>query len=82
MHDLLLQQGFDLMLYGMGTVLTFLTILVITTALMSVVMQRFFPDPDISSPVDDEPATPMAAVSRKTQAIIKAALDKHRAKHR
>jgi oxaloacetate decarboxylase (Na+ extruding) subunit gamma len=64
MHDLLLQQGFDLMLYGMGTVLTFLTILVITTALMSAVMQRFFPDPELPSPVDREPAASAPAVSR------------------
>ena len=35
MSDTLMQQGVDLMLYGMGSVVVFLTLLVIAMVLMS-----------------------------------------------
>jgi oxaloacetate decarboxylase gamma subunit len=56
MQNTLMQQGVDLLIYGMGTVLVFLTLLVIATAIMSQLMQRFFPDPVVAEPV--RPASP------------------------
>jgi oxaloacetate decarboxylase gamma subunit len=37
-------RGVELMLVGMGTVFTFLTLLVLATSLMSVAVRRFFPE--------------------------------------
>lgn len=48
MQNTLMQQGVDLLIYGMGTVLVFLTLLVIATAIMSRLMQRYFPDPVVA----------------------------------
>ena len=42
----LLAQGVDLMLVGMGTVFTFLTLLVGATSAMSALVERFLPEPD------------------------------------
>jgi len=60
----LLQQGLDLMIFGMGTVFIFLAVLVAVTALVSVVIRHFFPDNFISEtaiavdlPIVDSPIT-------------------------
>ena len=45
MSDVLLSQGFDLMIFGMGTVFAFLTILVISTRSMSALIANVFPEP-------------------------------------
>ena len=44
MQDTLIDQGFSLMLYGMGTVFIFLTILVFATWLMSTLANKFAPE--------------------------------------
>ena len=44
MQDTLIDQGFSLMLYGMGTVFIFLTILVFATWLMSTLVNKFTPE--------------------------------------
>ena len=44
----LLQQGLDLMTFGMGMVFIFLAVLVAVTALVSVVIHHFFPDDFVS----------------------------------
>lgn len=73
----LLQQGLELMIYGMGTVFLFLTLLVAVTALMSALVSRFLPDKpeslavSASSPVVDE----------RTLAIIQQAIDQHRKRY-
>lgn len=72
----LFQQGVDLMLFGMGTVFAFLVSLVGALTLMSWVIGRFFPEP-----VQPEVASPtphVAAVEPRIQAVIQAAIDKHR----
>jgi oxaloacetate decarboxylase gamma subunit len=45
MEPTLLDQGVELMLYGMGTVFVFLAILVVATISMSALVQRFFKAP-------------------------------------
>ena len=41
--DSLISQGLELMLYGMGTVILFLGLLVLAITLMSWLLRRFFP---------------------------------------
>ncbi len=77
MNDTLLEQGVDLMLFGMGTVFVFLTILVIATFAMSTVIGRFLPEEAAT------PATPAArggAVDPQVVKIIQAAIEQHRSR--
>jgi len=73
----IMQQGIDLMLFGMGSVFVFLTLLVIAVNIMSAFIQKFLP-------VAPEPeASPVRIASAgvndpKLIAIIKAAIDQHR----
>lgn len=82
MDNEFLQQGLDLMLYGMGSVLVFLTILVVVTVLMSALMSRFFAEPEEELPARNETDTGTAAVDDKLLAVIRAALEQHRNKHK
>lgn len=78
MQQSLLQQGTDLMMYGMGTVFVFLTLLVVGTIIMSTVVARYFaeePEP-VAAPKGDG-----APVNARTLAVIQAAIQSHRAKH-
>lgn len=79
MQDTLVQQGLDLMFTGMGTVFVFLTLLVIGTIAMSAVVSRFFhvEEVEMPAPVAKQKAAP---VSKKTLAVIQAAIHAHRAK--
>ncbi|WP_188150663.1 OadG family protein [Teredinibacter waterburyi] len=80
MQTHLWNEGFDLLLYGMGTVFVFLTLLVLATTLMSKIVTRFFPEAPIVLP---EPAVMNAhaeSVDSRTLAIIKSAIQVHRAK--
>lgn len=79
MQETIMQQGVDLMLFGMGTVFVFLTVLVIATTIMSSVVQRFFPEPEPVLPAP-KPAAPTGVTDPKLLAIIKAAIEQHRKK--
>jgi oxaloacetate decarboxylase gamma subunit len=82
MQETIMQQGVDLMLFGMGTVFVFLTVLVIATTIMSSVISRFFPEPEAPA-VPQPAAAPAAGVNDpKLLGIIKAAVDQHRAKNK
>jgi len=50
MQDNLIDQGISLMLFGMGTVFIFLTILVLATWLMSTLINKFALDTAIETP--------------------------------
>lgn len=84
METTLIDQGVSLMLYGMGTVFVFLTILVFATTLMSKVVNKFSPEePAPAQPT--APSTPVSNTASNTQAspqVIKAiekAISQHRA---
>lgn len=80
MDNEFMQQGLDLMLYGMGSVLVFLTILVVVTVLMSALMTRFFPEPEVKLPERSATDVGTTAVDDKLLAVIRAALEQHRKK--
>lgn len=76
----LLEQGLDMMLYGMGSVFVFLFTLVVAIRLMSSLIAKFFPEPLISA---DQGASAVASIDSLTTdplttKIIQAAIDQHR----
>jgi len=82
----IVNQGVELMLFGMGTVLVFLTVLVLAIALMSRVLQRYFPvlenRPDANSarpPAAAQTSGP-APVNAELVAAITGAIQQHRAR--
>ena len=75
MQQDIVQQGIDLMIYGMGTVFVFLTILVLITVCMSRLMGRYFPESE--APVATAQQVPNA-IDATTLAVIKAAIAQHR----
>ena len=80
MQESILDQGVNLMLYGMGSVFFFLTVLIVATVAMSAFVQRFFPqapEPQANAPRPQAPAT---AVEPRVVAIIQAAIEQHRSK--
>ncbi|WP_439134006.1 OadG family protein [Pseudomaricurvus sp.] len=79
MQESIIQQGVDLLIFGMGTVFVFLTVLVIATLGMSTFIRRFFPDAVVPE-TKPAPATSPSAVDPKHLAIIKAAIEQHRSK--
>ena len=75
----ILQQGFDLMLYGMGTVFVFLTVLVFATRAMSAVVSRWQP---ASVDLPKQPAQVAGTVEdQQLLAVISAAIHAHRQNH-
>lgn len=83
MQESLVSQGFGLLLYGLGTVFVFLTMLVAVVTCVSYVIVRFFPEPAEPLPNDSprRSANNTTAVDPKTLKIIQAAIDQHRSKH-
>ena len=81
MTDNFVAQGMELMLYGMGTVVVFLALLVVVTTVMSGVVGRYFPEPTAPAP---SPAsrgrTPAASREPDGElvAAITAAIRQHR----
>lgn len=68
------------MLFGMGTVVVFLTLLVFVTSTMSAMVQRFFPP----APEPESRSGGAAVADATLMAVIAAAIHKHRTsrKHR
>ncbi len=83
MQQTLIQQGLDLLLYGMGTVFVFLTLLVIGVSLMSAIISRFFvePEPEPASASFKAP-TNQAPVDGRVLKVVQAAITQHRTKHK
>ena len=80
----LLAQGTELLIYGMGTVVVFLALLVVAIRAMSYIVQNFFPEPPapltsatVPAPVSAEPAS---AADSVLMAAAVAAVHAHRAR--
>ena len=86
MQGNIVNQGVELMLFGMGTVLVFLTVLVLSITFMSWVLYRYFPLDDIHADVGLAAKSPPVGVSGTTTedanlvAVISAAIHRHRSK--
>jgi oxaloacetate decarboxylase gamma subunit len=80
MQQTIMEQGFDLMIFGMGAVFVFLTLLVFLTRLMSWFVNRYIPEPE--QPIPVEPVKPASSniVDPKVLAVIQDAIRQHRAK--
>lgn len=74
----LLQQGVNIMLYGMGTVFLFLSLLVLVIMAMSSVIQRWLPEPVVEPVRKRSKAITPQPISAATLAILQAAVDRHR----
>jgi len=76
----IIQQGMDLMLFGMGAVFIFLALLVAATTAMSNTVQRLIPA-SADAPMSPPQAIVSTAVNDpKLVAIIEDAVRQHRAK--
>lgn len=80
MQSVLIEQGFSLMLYGMGVVFIFLTLLVYATGLMSYVIREWFPEKEVVAPPPRRKAGRQGNVSPLTLKIIQAAIEQHRSR--
>jgi oxaloacetate decarboxylase gamma subunit len=81
MQGSIVEQGIELMLFGMGTVVVFLMLLILATNLMSLVLRRFFPEAEV--PTARPALAPSPALQSVDQtrllAVITAAIHRHRA---
>lgn len=79
--DNLFSEGLTLMVYGMGFVFVFLTLLVIATGAMSRLVMRYVPEPAPKAPRarPQSPASP-SGNNDELVAVITAAVHKYRSK--
>ncbi len=78
MEITLINQGLSLMLFGMGVVFAFLTLLVVATNTMSYTIQRWFPEKELPVPTPKKISQKSGSVSPLTLEIIQTAIDQHR----
>lgn len=79
----LMSQAIDLMIVGMGFVFVFLTILVGATSVMSKLVMRFEPPAPAPSPAKKSaPAKPAANNDPQLIAVIRAAVEEYRSRHK
>lgn len=76
----LMHEGLSLMVFGMGFVFVFLTLLVIATTLMSRAVTRWAPAPVVDETPSRRP--PAAADDSELMAVIAAAVHRYRRRHR
>ena len=71
-------DGLGLMAFGMGTVFTFLVILIFATTIMSTLVNKFFPE---APPAPAKPA-PGQGVDPQLLKVLAAAVKEHRARQK
>ena len=73
-------QGVELMLYGMGTVVLFLVLLVVVTMMMSHLISRYFPESEPSNAAAGHNVRGQAQTAHDPNlvAVISAAIHRHR----
>ncbi|MFT6958691.1 MAG: oxaloacetate decarboxylase gamma subunit [Halieaceae bacterium] len=77
MQQTIVHQGLELMLFGMSTVILFLTLLVMMTMTMSRFITRFFPEEPLEvAAASNKPSAQLS--DRELVAVISAALHRHR----
>lgn len=76
----LLNQGLSLLIYGIGVVFTFLTLLVILTSLMSKFILKFFPEP-VAEPAAPRRQPAGAKPNAQLISAISEAVQKYRKDH-
>lgn len=79
MESSLLEQGLDLMLFGMGTVFVFLALLVVGTMLMSKFVGKYLPEAQVEDAPLARPQPHPSQVDTRTLTIIQEAIHQHRA---
>ena len=83
MQDTLIDQGINLMLFGMGTVFVFLTILVFATTVMSKLVNRFSPEEQAAESNTMNAPQPVAqSASQAASPQVISAIEKAIAQHR
>jgi oxaloacetate decarboxylase gamma subunit len=73
----LIEQGLELMLFGMGSVVIFLSLLVLATILMSRLVRRFLP-----AVVEPVPEAVALQTDAHLLAVISAAVHQHRSRQK
>ena len=76
MQSTLIEEGFDLMLFGMGTVFIFLFLLVAVTVCMSKMVNHWYPEDEafVEIVAEQSPIDPHIA------SVIQVAIDRYRAR--
>ncbi|RLQ22674.1 oxaloacetate decarboxylase [Seongchinamella sediminis] len=82
MQQDIVAQGVELMLFGMGTVVVFLALLVVATSVMSAVVGRFFPEAPPAPAAEGKAAPGAVSPDAEIVAAITAAVHRHRNRHR
>lgn len=77
MQENIVAQGLELMLYGMGTVVVFLALLVLATSGMSRAINRYFPEP-VAEPARSREQPAAGPGEAELVAVITAAVRRHR----
>jgi oxaloacetate decarboxylase gamma subunit len=77
--DNLMSEGLNLMVFGMGFVFVFLTLLVFATGFMSKLVNKLAPEPE---PKPKKPAAPAAAAGNNDEliAVMTAAVHQYRSR--
>lgn len=76
----LVSQGLELMVFGMGVVFVFLTMLVFVTSAMSKLVNKFAPEPEVAAPA--APAVQPQGVDPQLLKVLAAAVKEHRARQK
>lgn len=75
--DSLVSEGLNLMVYGMGFVFVFLTLLVFVTTMMSKLVNKFLPEPIVEQKA--KASAPQATANNdELLAVLTAAVHKYR----